>query len=170
LVAITLKPGEVDASTLNRPESAAAGLIAEINVVIHTTRKHTLSRGLNDSSSIRRPKPANVATHEALNAADFTPVHRVEFGDFDNPDALRLERSIFAPEISDFIGEPGITQYAQRTRFTNPLPALKDQTAIRFCARLEDPGYCRDQPARRHRSAIVRVFGAQVSRKPAIKP
>ena len=88
--------------------------------------ENALARLLDDAAGIGRAVAVSGAGHESLDARDIAAGHAVELGEFEHPHPGQLHRGILRAEIGDFIGEPGLRQGLESTRFAEPLSAFED--------------------------------------------
>jgi hypothetical protein len=73
--------------------------------VIHAAGKQALAWCFDQALAIGWPEPIRSPAQERFDAAHFCSAEGIEFGEFDNPDALRLESGIFAAQVRKFVGE-----------------------------------------------------------------
>src|SRR6516165_5059781 len=105
--AILFERLQIDLAAFDRPEAAAAGLIAQVSVLIGGADEDALARLDDFAPAIARTVALSGPRNERLKQRSLGLAHRVHFGDFDEPFAAQVLRYVFAAgHLRQRIGKP----------------------------------------------------------------
>src|SRR3954449_2283819 len=85
LVSVLVQPVDVDGADLDRPEPAAAGLVAEIACLVCSANEDALPWLNHLETPKARPIALDLARNKGLQEGALGAVHRVHLADFDQP-------------------------------------------------------------------------------------
>ena len=122
LVAVALRASRCrSCADLDRPEAAAAGLVAQVGVLVGGADEDALARLDHLEPAVARPVALDRAGDEGSSAARLGLAHGVHLGDLDQPFAAQVLRDVLAGgDVGQVVGEPLAGEDAQAVDFQPP--------------------------------------------------